>query len=371
MRHRDSLFLLAALGLHGIVVGAVRTAAPTRSAETVERKPDELLEIDFDLEEKKAPANVAPPEPTARATETPRATRRVAPREKTPEAHPKESPGVEETPSAEAAPSPTATAEAWLDGKPPQAPGLDEKPIWAVPGVLPPAAPLASAIAAAPPPVVPSAPPASTGPLAAALDYLASGNPPKPSARVAPALHFPAAGTLASALATEVRGSSTPVDSEGVVELVINAKGKLISVHVVTADPKYRKEWDQIASVVAQRFASQTFPLPDAYAGGSRIRVTLKVRFTLPDGSKQNIHAPQPKIPGLPNEHEIREESLDDRYRGGGGKAGLPPMSLAGGLSFDFDVANIGAKKRRVVHTRIHAAPLGKATSEGAADPSR
>lgn len=366
MRNRDPLFLLTAALLHAIAIGAVWTGAssPRRSAEISERGPDEHLEFDVELEDENAKVIEAPRQPIARVTEAPSRPSRLAPRGKTLDAAPNG------TPTVETAPSTTASAETRLDERPPPAPlpGLDGKPIWALPGVLPPAVALGGAVAAAPAPVVP-APPVSTGPLAAALDYLASGNPPKPSARIAPPQHFPAAGTLASALANEIRGSSTPPDSSGVFELVIDAKGQLVSVQVIAADPIHRKEWDRVARTVAQRFAGQTLPLPDTYAIGSRIRVAVTSQLTMPDGTPHGVPVPSPTIPGLPNEHDIRIESRDDRHREGNGKSALPPTKLAIGLSFQFDLANIGAKRRRVIHTRISAAPLARATSQGAADP--
>lgn len=369
VRNRDPLFLLAAALLHAMVVGTVWvTASPPRTvAELSERAAGERLEFDVELApEENAKRIEAPPQPIARITESPARPGRLAPRGQTPEAHRDDAPIVEAGPRA---PAPSVGA---LDERPPPAPlpGLDGIPIWAIPGVVP-APPLAAPIAAALPPVVPGAPPPPSGPLAAVIDYLGSGNPPKPSARIAPPQNFPAAGTLASALVTEVRGSSTPADSDSVFELVIDAKGQLASLQVVTADPRHRKEWDRVARAVAQRFAGQTFPLPDTYAQGSRIHIAVTSRLVMPDGTSAGLPTvPMPKIVGLPDEHTIREDSLDDRHRGGPA-SNLPPIKFALGGKVAFDVANIGAKRRRVIHTRIKAAPLAKVTSAGAADPRR
>ena len=370
MRYRDPLFLLAAVLLHAIVVGAVWTNASTlrTNVDISEHRPDERLEFDVDLADEPAKTIVAPPQPIARLTETPSRPERFAPPEKTIKST------AIDTAIVEPAPSTADSAETAVEEKPPAPiPGLDGKPIWALPGVLSPAPapPSAGAIAAAPSPVVPAAPPASTGPLAVALDYLASGNPPKPNTPITPIQHFPAAGTFASALASEIRGSSTPPNSNGIFELVVNAKGQLISVQVMAADPVYRKEWDRIAQSIAQRFSGQTFPLPDVYSQGSRIRVAVQSQLTMPDGTAHGLPVPMPKIPGLPSERDIRVETLDDKHRAGGPAAGLPPTQLAAGISFDMDLANIGAKRRRVVRTRISAAPLAKARSQGAARPDR
>ncbi len=367
MRYRDPLFLLTAALLHVMAVGAVWTNASTlrTNVDISEHSPDERLEFDVDLADEPAKTIVAPPQPIARITETRSRPERFAPHGKTIES------AATDTAIVESALSTANSAETAVEEKP-LAPvrGLDGKPIWTLPGILPPVPALGGAIAVAPAPVVPAAP-ASARHLAAALDYLASGNPPSAAARIAPIQHFPAAGTLASALASEIRGSSTPPDSDGVFELIVNAKGQLVSVQVMAADPVHRKEWDRVAHTLSQRFSGQTFPLPDAYAQGSRIRVTVQSRMTMPDGAAHGVPTPLPKIPGLPSERDIRVETLDDRHRGGGPASGLPPIKLAGGISFDMDFANIGAKRRRVVHTRISAAPLAASTSQGAAAPQR
>ncbi len=371
MRNRDPLFLLAAALLHALAVSAVWTNASSfrKSVEVSERAPDERFEFDVDLADEPAKPVEVPPQPIAHVTTAYERPGRITPRGKPVVASENDAAAI-----VEAAPSSTTSAETAVEVNPPPAlvPGLDGKPIWALPGILPPVAapPSAGAIAAVPAPVVPAAP-ASTGPLAVALDYLASGNPPKPNATIAPVQHFPAAGTLASALASEVRSSSTPSNSDGIFELVVNAKGQLVSVDVVAADPLNRKEWERVAHSIAQRFSGQTFPLPDVYAQGSRIRVAVQSRLTMPDGTAHGVPMPSLKIPGLPGEHDIRVDTLDDRHRAGGPASGLPPTQLAAGISFDMDLANIGAKRRRIVHTRIRAAPLARATSQGAAGPQR
>jgi len=367
VRNRDPLFLLAAAFLHAIVVVFVWFTAPsprTISENSPVAKQDERLE--FDIERA--------PEPTEKRHEIaalpipPAGASRLAARGRRPliDKAPDEAPYAEAAPGVSAPlPAPEST-EQW-SATPASVPGLDDKPIWAVPDAFPAPSTLASAVTAGAPPVVPAAP-ANTGTLATVLAYAASGNPPKPSAKPEPIQHFPAAGTLASALASEIRGSSVSPESKGVFELVLNSNGQLVSVQVIASDPERRKEWERIAHVITQRFGEQKFPLPDAYAGGSRIRVAVTSQLTMPDGTAHGVPIPMPTIPGLPSEHDIPAPGLDDRYRGGGGKAGLPPTSLSLGLSFSFDLANIGARPRRVVHTRITAAPLVKATSQGAAD---
>lgn len=380
MRNRDPLFLLAAIALHALAVGAVWTSASSvlPGAEIAARGSSDEGEFDIDLSPEKARI-VEAPKVIAHVVEESSQPIKIVSRGSvvTPavptgnEVLVAEEAAMPSMPNAE---TPSVIEPAPIETRQPTVPGIDGRPIWAMPGVLPSDPALGRAIAAQPAPVVPAPPatnPATPRPIAAALDYLGSGNPPKPDARIAPPLHFPAAGTLASTLADEIRGSSTPPESNGIFELVIDAKGHLLSVQVVAADPKYRKEWDRVAQVVAQRFTGQTFPLPDAYVVGSRIRVAITSQLTMPDGTSHGIPMPSATIPGLPGEHDIKNDVLDDPHRGGGGKAGLPPVQLAAGIKFDFDLANIGAKRRRIVRTRISAAPLARATSQGAADPRR
>lgn len=360
-----------------MAVGAVWSSASVARSnpETVLRDPEAQIEYDVEFVEAPAKASVQPKQLVAHTTEVPAHQGRIAGRGKPSEPSSLEAPAIEAAPSTNN-PETTAPDEypsTATTPSPSQAPipGIDGKPIWAVPGVMPPAPAMGGALTAQPAPVVPAPPPASTGALATVMDYLASGNPPKASARIEPPLHFPAAGTLASALASEVRGSSTPPNSNGIFELVINAQGQLVSVQVLAAAPEYRPEWDRVAKAIAQRFLGQTFPLPTAYAGGSRVRVAVTSQMTMPDGTAHGIPAPAATIPGLPNEKDIKIDGIDDPHRGLGGRSGLPPTSLAAGIKFDFDLANIAAKPRRIVRTRITASPLARATSQGAADPRR
>lgn len=381
MRNRDPVFLLAAALLHAALLVVVWTTAPSpRTTGTPgdevglpgEQK-DTLVDVDLGSASDEAatrPEEQGPPR-GALATPVPAPrSARITPRAHEPDEHPE---GPAE-PDRAPAPSPAAPADT-LDPNPPPAaplPGLDGKPIWALPGVLLGPAPLASRVAAAPPPVVPSAPPSALGPMAypsKALDYLGSGVPKRPPPEE-PTPPFPAAGTFASSLADAVRSSSTPPESETTFEIVVDAQGALVSVTVVAASAEHRKEWERVAGTVAARFTGQTFTLPDAFAGGSRIRVTVKSHLTMPDGTKHGISMPLPKFAGLPSEKDIKEDSIDDRFRGTI-KGSLPPVKLSIGLSIDFDLANIGAKRKRVIRTRFHATPLARATSQGAADPRR
>lgn len=367
MRNRDPQFLLAAALLHAALIAAAWvTGLSTRSAGDpglpAGTAGQERGELAFDLVPE-APAKSPAEQPLARITPVPAPhVGRSAPRARTPEAPENDAPYPEPAPSANA----PAGAQEGLDQKPPPPaplPGLDGKPVWSLPGVLPSPA-LAGRVSPGPPPTPeapsPSLPLGTAG--QAVLDYLGSGTPPPPSQTPEPVQHFPAAGTLASAVAEEVRSSSAPPESDTVFELVVDAQGHVASVHVIAVDPDHRKAAEGAARAVAKRFSGQTLPLPGAFAGGSRIRVSVQSRLAMPDGSKHGIPMPRPSLPGAPSPYAIKEDSRDDRHRPGS-MASLPPPKLGIALSFDFDLANIGAKRRRVVHTRFHAVPLAGAPS--------
>ena len=374
MRNRDPQFLFAAALLHAaLIVAAWRTTYPSLASSS---EGDENLlgapggELAFDLVPD-PPGNQPQeaPQPIARIEPSPQPkVGRSAPQARASEVLPDDAPYPDPEATQGAAPGPQDTP-VQKQPLPEAPPGLDGKPIWTVPGVLP-SPTLAGRVPAAPAPVVPDAPPPLRplgAPIHAALDYLGSGKPPPPSQVPEPVQNFPAAGTLASALADELRSSSIAPESDTSFELVIDAQGHLASVHVVAADPDHRKAAEGVARAIAQRFAGQTFPLPSSFAGGSRVQVAVRSRITMPDGTSHGIPIPRPSLPGVKSPYDIKEDSFDDRHRSGSPASNLPPPKLGISLKFDFDLANIGAKRRRVVHTRVHAVPLAPATSAGAA----
>ncbi|UQA62745.1 hypothetical protein [Polyangium aurulentum] len=370
MRNRDPQFLFAAALLHAaLIVAAWRTTYPSLASSA---EGDEILlgapgdEIAFDLVPD-APQNQPQeaPQPIARIEPSPAPkVGRSAPRGRASEVPPEDSPYPDPEATAGAPPSAQDTP-VQKQPLPEALPGLDGKPIWTMPGVLP-SPNLAGRMPAPPAPVVPGAPPPPRPlgePIHAALDYLGSGTPPSPFKVPEPVQNFPAAGTLASAVTDELRSSSTAPESETSFELVIDAQGRLASVNVIAVDPDDRKAAEGVARAIAKRFAGQTFPLPSSFAGGSRIQVAVRSQITMPDGTSRGIPTPRPSLPGVKSPYDIKEDSLDDRHRPGSIASQLPPPKLGISLKFDFDLANIGAKRRRVMHTRVHAVPLAGSTS--------
>ncbi|MDI3281891.1 hypothetical protein QHF83_01170 [Polyangium sp. 15x6] len=347
-RSRIPLSLLAALVLHAAGLLVVR-ALPPRPLElstighAFERSPE--LWIDLRPIE---PASSSPPrgaletplpapEPPPRVAVLPRRATSPSPAPAPPESNPAPSPS----------PAPASTAPSDYDGPPdelPRAgavPALAGPPIWAVPGAMP------------------HEPAPSPAPIRPTAQAVLAGS--------AEQARFPAAGTLASAIAEGVRSSSTPPESDSTFLLTLDARGQIASVEVVVAKGGDRKEWERIARAVKEKFAGRVFPMPTAFAGGGRVFVSTRSRLTMPDGTAHGIPNPKPALIGGNSSIITIPGAHDDRLSNPMMNQNLPPDAIMIGIKFDFDVANIGAKRRRVVHTQVHAEPIGAALPPPAA----
>ncbi|MRG93759.1 hypothetical protein [Polyangium spumosum] len=337
-RSRIPLSLFAALLLHAAGLLLVR-ALPTRPLElsTIGHhfvRPPELW-VDLlpreDASSREPPRGAldtpAPaPEPASRATPQPRRTASIAP-------------APPPAPSEPNAPPPVGSSE--YDGPPdePPRPGalpaLAGPPVWAIPGAMP------SASAAAPAPIRPTA------------EGILAGN-------IEPAM-FPAAGTLASAIANGVRSSSTPPESDSTFVLSLDARGHVASVEVVAVKGGDRREWERIARAVKEQLAGRVFHMPSAFSQGGRVFVGVRSRLTMPDGTAHGIPIPKLALMGGNSSIITLPGVRDDRLSSPMTSTNLPPDAVTIGLQFDFDFANIGAKRRRVVHTQVRAEPIGLA----------
>lgn len=346
-RSRIPLSLLAALVLHAAGLLFVR-ALPPRPLElstighAFERAPElwiDLRPIDpASLPPRSALETPAPaPEPAPRmAAGLPRTT---MPAGEEPEPVP---PAPDAPPPSRPAPSTTGASE--YDGPPgePSRVGpLAGAPIWAVPGAMPREA------APSPAPIRPTA----HGVLAGSAEQA----------------KFPAAGTLASAIAEGVRSSSTPPESDSTFLLTLDARGQIASVDVVAAKGGDRGEWERIARAVKERLAGRVFPMPTTFAGGGRVFVGVTSRLTMPDGTAHGIPSPKPALIGGSTSIITLPGVRDDRWASPMTSTDLPPDAVMIGIKFDFDIANLGAKRRRVVHTQVHAEPIGAALPPPAA----
>ncbi|MDC3955395.1 hypothetical protein [Polyangium jinanense] len=346
-RSRIPLSLLAALILHaaGLLVVRVLPPRPLELAtigHAFERSPELWIDL--------RPTEPAASSPPRGALETPPPAPEPAPRvavlpqRTTPEGEePEPVPPAPDAPPP-SLPAPSTTGPAEYDGppgEPSRAGTLAGPPVWAVPGAMPREA------APAPAPIRPTA----QGVLAGSAEQA----------------KFPAAGTLASAVAEQIRSSSTPPESDSTFLLTLDARGQIASVEVVVAKGGDRKEWERIARAVKEKFAGRVFPMPTAYAGGGRVFVSTRSRLTMPDGTAHGIPNPKPALVGGNSSIITLPGVRDDRLSNPMASTDLPPDAVMIGIRFDFDVANIGAKRRRVVHTQVHAEPIGAALPPPAA----
>jgi hypothetical protein len=344
-RSRDSLFLIAALGIHAAGLLSAGVIARFKShrdpgASLPAHIEGEIPSFEIDLlpeepasaPERPAPVGVAA---AARAPDLrgkPSEPRRREPRAAQPEAEPDIAPAPAESASA---PDP-----GWLPNEEPErAPGLNGAPIWTLPGVL----------------TAPSA--AGTKPLA---PRRADAAPPSqnPSEEQKQAALLPSAGTLASAVAEEVAASSAPLTSESHFKLTLDGQGRLVSALFLSANGGDRAGWERIARAVAKRFAGKSMPMPASYAGGGTVFVTIRSRVTMPDGSAHGTPTPRSIDEKAPdNEYGRIDSPLNDRFRSPGKGTSPAPNTIVIGVPFVFDIANLGATRRRVVHAQVRAVP--------------
>lgn len=355
-RDRDLLFLAAAVLIHaagllstGVIArGAPRLGpslrAPLELAEAA-KKEFGSTEIDLLADEPEAsPASaLRPPVDASIATRAP--ARRLANagpllRERQPEAQTEPGPSPSPAPAASA----PAADPGWLPNEDPgPTPGLNGPPVWAIPGVL----------------TAPSA--TGGGPLVPRAEKITPKNPTDDPKRTA---LFPGAGALASAVADEVASSSAPLTSESHFVLTLDAQGRLVSAAFLSANEGERATWERIARAVSKRFTGKSITLPEAFAGGGKVYVSVSSRASMPDGTDHGTPAPRSLLEKAPADEYSRIESpLNDRFRSPLTNTSAPPNTIMGGIPFTFDVANIGASRRRVVRAQVRAVPTATAAA--------
>ncbi|WP_437485524.1 hypothetical protein WME75_01090 [Sorangium sp. So ce1014] len=306
-----------------------------------EVEPLVSLDIDVLPDQPRAPDDlpIEPPQGLARTKSTDPGSRRAAPR-----ARPAAPPEADSAQASSAEPAARESAPPDAYDAPPLAaapPGLDGVPVWTLPGVLP-VKPPARSIA----PRRPLAPGRPVPPRSARSDADQGGRAPVPV--------FPAAGTLASAVAEEVSSSVAPDVADSSFELTLNAKGQLVSVRFLGANAGNGEDWRLIAQAVLKRFSGQALSMNGDFVAGSRVTVHVSSRVVMPDGTGHGTPAPMWKHDG--GKPIVREDSRDDRFRSP--HLAPAPDEKKFSLMFRIDQANIGAQRRRVVSTRIEAVPV-------------
>lgn len=158
------------------------------------------------------------------------------------------------------------------------APGLGGAPVWTLPGVLGPAKP------AAPAPTAASAP----RPVDVAIaGKVLSGTMQSRDRELG--LQIPAAGVVASTLATTVRGSEAPQDSRATFEVRLDGGGKVLGVRLVSASAGDAGVWDRVSRKTATALASRALSLGEAGKGGATVIVKVASKLVYPAGNKEKL----------------------------------------------------------------------------------
>lgn len=315
---REVRFLLAATLLHAAIPLLARIAGspgPALEARSSGARREVEIEIEPvpprepEQDEARAPLPRAPDEERPREAEP--VLGRTARRDRrpldpsAPPAPPEASVEPREGPVTPPAPAPSSE----YDG-PPSAPtpprgvaGLGGAPVWQLPGVLP---------DRAPPPPAPTAP---TAPREVSVDR--AGEVLREAMRDRDktlGLDLPAAGTVASVVADAVRSSETPATARAVFEVQLSGAGAVLGVRALSSTAGAAALWALVAREAAAQLAGRVLAMTAAFAKGAKVYVTVSSSVQMPSGATSGgIHQQ--------------------------------------GAGFGFDVADIGARPRRLVQS--------------------
>jgi hypothetical protein len=197
------------------------------------------------------------------------------------------------------------------------APGVGQRPVWALPGVLPDARPSAAA-----PTVSPSARPVDRDIAGKVLRDVQQTRDKNLG------LDLPAAGTVASAVADAVRAVGEPSVGKATFEARLGPGGQVLAVRVISSSNGSFEGWTAAAGMAKTRLAGRELVMTGAFVAGAIVYVDVVAKMQLPSGGA-----------------------------GGLMKGGPTPGSAGAGAS--FDVANAGSKPKRVVASSFRTAPVG------------
>ncbi|WP_437297563.1 hypothetical protein [Sorangium sp. So ce426] len=317
MLSREVRFLLAATLLHAAIPLLARIAGapgPLLEARSSGARREVEIEIEPVAPREAEQDEARPPPPRAPDEARPREAEpvlgRTARRERRPldpaaPQAPTEAP-VEPREGPVAPPAPAPSSE--YDG-PPTAEGprgvagLGGAPVWQLPGVLPDRAP------PAPAPTAPAAPREVSADRAGELLREAMRDRDKTLG-----LDLPAAGTVASVVADAVRSAETPATARAVFEVHLSGAGAVLGVRALSSTAGAAALWARVAREAAAQLAGRVLAMTAAFAKGAKVYVTVSSSVQMPSGATSGgIH------------HQ--------------------------GAGFGFDVADIGARPRRLVQS--------------------
>ncbi|HLM74244.1 MAG TPA: hypothetical protein VK459_16175, partial [Polyangiaceae bacterium] len=224
-------------------------------------------------------------------------------------------PGEVAAPSAPPGPPPSGGSE--NEFSPPEGPGgngvvpgLDGRPVWALPGVLPEGPAPAAA------PTTPTAPKPVDRDIAG---QVISGSLRKKDQDIG--LDLPAGGVVASAIAAAVRSSATPLDARATFEVRLGADGKVLSSRVVSSTAGQAGQWEGVAKKAAADLAARALTMSgDAAAKGATVTVKIESKVVYPAGSKEKYDV-QPVCA-----EEVIQEAIENLTEGVGGEPPRGPI---------------------------------------------
>jgi hypothetical protein len=272
--------LLAALGLHVVVVLVARAMPPLALLDSSNQQDLRVIDIELPTslppEVREPPPSPEPPGPTSERLPEGRAAARTV----TPPVGPQVPSTAEPPPETNPAPSPTSAQRPSYDTLPGEnkgvlgvegVPGLGS-PVWAMPGVLP-----QGTSAGAPAPTVAPAPRPVDSDIAGQVvrDQMAINDKKL-------GLDAPMAGSMASAVQGAVMDSNIPSGTRGSIVCNVSPSGVVSGCKLATSTGGGSEAW----SAAMQAATAISGPLSGQYAHGAIVTIDVSVRDTPPAGSK-------------------------------------------------------------------------------------
>jgi hypothetical protein len=149
-------------------------------------------------------------------------------------------------------------------------------------------------------------------------------------------------GPILTALKDATYASSAPERGRATFAVIIDAEGLVVELRLVGASGNDVKSWDDALAHAKKALASSRAKLTMRGAGRTELRIEVTSDVVLPSGRRPDS---RPVAPVLSASKVTIVESAPDQ----GVTAGLPKTSTVG----TFELADIAAKPRRVVHTRV------------------
>ncbi len=130
-------------------------------------------------------------------------------------------------------------------------------------------------------------------------------------------LDFPGRGPIRAAFVSALYSSDAPYECSGSFSLLVNGRGKVTRVSLGSYSGGDANTWQAVLKNAKAQLASATLPMKSAFAKGALVGVTVRSQVKMP----------------------------------GGGTA-------RDGITFSFDVSDLGARETRVVSAAVSVRPI-------------